>query len=501
VPAAAVLRPFTHAIDATDGDGDPLAFALASAPAGMTIDARTGVIQWTPGAAQTGSQQYTVVVSDGRGGEARQTYNVAVAPNQLPAVAAAAPVAGVALEPLSIPFTATDPDGDALVWSLLDAPPGMSIDAATGTVTWTPRLASLGNLRFTVQADDGRGGIVTQQVGARVSVPAGFPAFIRLAMGSPGYASGKPVRAAWSLGGEVPADAVVQLRLRAPAVTPTDDGSPSQLEWSLGGDGQWSPDRVTTQAPATDGERTFTLPSAATGAWRVEVRLVDKDGRPLDATMQTFLVTDAPALHLELSRTIANTLDIVTARLYQSAGATPRPVRVMAWLVKPDSETVGLPGSNPRSLELRRGDSINAMTTLMNRPFLAGETGAYRVHGRLYDDFDGRLLDEVSAGFSVCDGEATVSGLVRTADGRPLDGSQGPVASVRALDLDDGATTAYSAIAADGAYELIVEPGRYRLLANHVDGGGNRLSAVSDAIEVGCNRGPATVELTLGATP
>lgn len=500
-PAAAVLRPFSQTIRATDPDGDPVSYALVAAPSGMTIGAGTGVVQWTPQPAQVGAQQFTVLASDGRGGEARQAFTVTVAPNTAPTVAAAAAASAVALEPLTLAVVAADADGDALRYSLVDPPAGMSIDPATGAISWTPLLAQSGTVHYTARVDDGRGGSATREFTAKVSAPEGFPAFIRLEPGSPGYPLGGPVRMAWTLGGSVPEGAVVQLRVRAPVIVPAGDGSPAQVEWSLGGNGQWSVERVATQSPAADGERTFALPSTAVGAWRIEASLADADGRLLDATVRTFLVGDAPALHLELSRSIANTFDRVQVRLIESAGATPKPVRVVAWLVKPGGAEVGLPGGNPRSIELRRGDSTNAVTTLLNRVFLEGETGEYRVHARLYDRADGGLLHETSAGFSVCDGEGSMAGVVRTVDGSPLDGSRGLIAGVAALDLDDAAATTSSDVAADGRYSLAVEPGRYRLIARHIDGGGGRFEAVSDVLTVGCSGGTQAADLTLGATP
>ena len=52
-------------MDASDPDaGDTLTFSLDSAPSGMTIDANTGVIQWTPSNEQVGSNPVTVRVQD-----------------------------------------------------------------------------------------------------------------------------------------------------------------------------------------------------------------------------------------------------------------------------------------------------------------------------------------------------------------------------------------------------------------------------------------------------
>ena len=57
---------YLYAPRATDPDGDPLSFRLATGPTGMTIDATTGVVQWTPTAAQTGQYPVRIVVDDGQ---------------------------------------------------------------------------------------------------------------------------------------------------------------------------------------------------------------------------------------------------------------------------------------------------------------------------------------------------------------------------------------------------------------------------------------------------
>lgn len=67
VTSAVVGIPYQYSVSATDADGDMLAFSLPLAPAGMNIDADTGLIAWLPDAAQVGDRPVTVRVSDGRG--------------------------------------------------------------------------------------------------------------------------------------------------------------------------------------------------------------------------------------------------------------------------------------------------------------------------------------------------------------------------------------------------------------------------------------------------
>ena len=57
---------------------------------------------------------------------------------------------------------ATDPDGDSLTYSLVDAPAGMSIDPATGAISWPVSLASVGAYAVTVRAQDADGSSAIQ---------------------------------------------------------------------------------------------------------------------------------------------------------------------------------------------------------------------------------------------------------------------------------------------------------------------------------------------------
>ncbi len=82
ITTAVVGLPYTYTVQAS---GNPApAFSLESAPQGMTIDAASGLIQWTP--AETGSYTVAVRAANGIGPDAQQTYAIQVAPDgsQLP---------------------------------------------------------------------------------------------------------------------------------------------------------------------------------------------------------------------------------------------------------------------------------------------------------------------------------------------------------------------------------------------------------------------------------
>ena len=65
VTAANENVPYRYDADATDPDeGDILTFSLDSAPAGMTVDPQTGLVQWTLANAQVGDSSVELRVTD-----------------------------------------------------------------------------------------------------------------------------------------------------------------------------------------------------------------------------------------------------------------------------------------------------------------------------------------------------------------------------------------------------------------------------------------------------
>jgi hypothetical protein len=65
-------------------------------------------------------------------------------------------------ETFSCQMHGTDPDGDPLTWSLKAAPSGMTINPATGSVTWQVPPEFTGKPSFTVSASDSHGGQAVQ---------------------------------------------------------------------------------------------------------------------------------------------------------------------------------------------------------------------------------------------------------------------------------------------------------------------------------------------------
>ena len=67
--------PYVYPATAIDVDaGDVLAYALPTAPSGMTIDPDSGRVRWIPAANQTGPANVTVRVYDSGGLFAEQSF-------------------------------------------------------------------------------------------------------------------------------------------------------------------------------------------------------------------------------------------------------------------------------------------------------------------------------------------------------------------------------------------------------------------------------------------
>src|SRR5262249_32304925 len=76
--AATVGLSYRYDAQAVDPEGDPLAWSLDAAPAGMSIDPQQGAIRWTPTADQVGAQHVAIRVRDGQGSISVQGFTITV---------------------------------------------------------------------------------------------------------------------------------------------------------------------------------------------------------------------------------------------------------------------------------------------------------------------------------------------------------------------------------------------------------------------------------------
>jgi len=162
--AATLARLYEYNAQAEDADGDPLFWSLVEAPRGMSIDSAGGTIRYSPAHEQLGSHTVIVSALDPQGAESRQEYILHVRGVNQPPLITSRPLTEAAVgQTYLYAVGANDADGDTLSFSLNQAPAGMTIDADTGQMVWTPQPADVGNQDAEVLVSDSAGGFATQR--------------------------------------------------------------------------------------------------------------------------------------------------------------------------------------------------------------------------------------------------------------------------------------------------------------------------------------------------
>ncbi len=161
-----VDQPFGAQLFASDPDaGDTLTFSLNSGPAGLGVSG-AGALQWTPGSADLGPHGVSVSVRDASNRSDTESFTLQVYQPAAVSAANAPPLLGVPADQqllfdtlLSVTATGSDPDGDSFSFALVNAPAGMSIDAGSGAIVWTPGVAQVGLHDVAVKLSDQHGAV------------------------------------------------------------------------------------------------------------------------------------------------------------------------------------------------------------------------------------------------------------------------------------------------------------------------------------------------------
>lgn len=176
---ATVDTAYAYDVDATDPDSDALTFFLVDGPAGMVIDPASGRVQWLPGTLDVGTHAVTVRVQDPAGLADQQSYMLIVGEptglNDPPVITSVAPLTGVTDAAYTYDVDASDPDADVLAYALIAAPAGMTIDAASGLIQWTPNDQQTGAQPVRVRVQDTAGLADDQVFTVQVGIPLNLP--------------------------------------------------------------------------------------------------------------------------------------------------------------------------------------------------------------------------------------------------------------------------------------------------------------------------------------
>jgi len=151
----------SFAVNAIDPDGDSLSYSAGNIPNGAVFDILTQNFTWTPlGFDEAGD--YTVIFSVVDNGtpamnDQEEVTIVVGNVNRPPVIDAIGDRTVAEDEVLSFAVTATDPDGDALLFTVNDLPLGAMFDSTSQLFSWMPEYNQAGNysdIEFVV-TDDG----------------------------------------------------------------------------------------------------------------------------------------------------------------------------------------------------------------------------------------------------------------------------------------------------------------------------------------------------------
>ncbi|MBS2022265.1 MAG: putative Ig domain-containing protein [Deltaproteobacteria bacterium] len=170
--------------------GDTLTFSITSftfngsagsgpMPAGMTLNAATGVISWQPGYRTWGTYVLHARVTDAGGLHDDKDVIINVTKTTVAPLLTVPTPNGVENQPLSFSVIASDPNGDAFTLSAANLPPGASFNGGTATFSWRPDYTQAGPWTVTVTAAKDGGFSTSQDVHitvANVNRPPVLPA-------------------------------------------------------------------------------------------------------------------------------------------------------------------------------------------------------------------------------------------------------------------------------------------------------------------------------------
>ncbi|WP_293054250.1 Ig-like domain-containing protein [Paludibacter sp.] len=158
--------PLNSSVTATDVDGDVLTFTKDSDPShGTLVFNSDGTYTYTPATNYHGDDSFTVSVSDGNGGTATGTVLITVTSVNDNPVLTVTPVTTQEDTPVNGTATATDVDGDVLIFTVGIVPSHGTVDVhSDGSYVYTPAKDYNGDDSFTISVSDGNGGSASATV-------------------------------------------------------------------------------------------------------------------------------------------------------------------------------------------------------------------------------------------------------------------------------------------------------------------------------------------------
>jgi len=179
-PSTSVLegKAYSFKPSASDPDGQALTFSIAGKPGWASFNKSTGQLSGTPAKADVGVNTGIVIsVSDGAATASLPAFEITVeAVNHMPTIAGTPASSVVEGQAYDFKPSASDPDGDALTFSIKNKPSWASFSNSTGRLSGKPGAGTAGNYaNIVITVSDGQ---------AQASLPAFSIAVQQVATGS-----------------------------------------------------------------------------------------------------------------------------------------------------------------------------------------------------------------------------------------------------------------------------------------------------------------------------
>jgi len=167
-------------IQATDADGDACTFFVASGPLFITVSTISssfgttfGNLHAAPGFADAGTYEVIIGARDTFGAADSTTYLILVREQDRPPVVTfPGAISGTEGEPITFTVSATDPDGDMVMYQADGLPAGAQLTDqmnSTALFRWTPGFDQAGTYDVMIMADDMNGAMIHGSVSITVA--------------------------------------------------------------------------------------------------------------------------------------------------------------------------------------------------------------------------------------------------------------------------------------------------------------------------------------------
>ncbi|MGH8179174.1 MAG: putative Ig domain-containing protein [Steroidobacter sp.] len=161
---------------AADANGDSLSYAVSNRPSWASFSSSTGRLSGTPGTANIATYSNIVIsVSDGRASAALPAFAIQVRgpDNRAPTISGSPATSVQATQAYSFQPMASDPDSDALTYSIANRPSWASFSTSSGRLSGTPTTANVGNYtNIVIRVSDGRATTSLPAFSINVTAPA-----------------------------------------------------------------------------------------------------------------------------------------------------------------------------------------------------------------------------------------------------------------------------------------------------------------------------------------